>query len=111
MLMLATPAKAPFSAQGWILELKYDGFQVLASERRKRVRLESRSGRDMTAEFPELTAALRTLRHDVVIDGELVTCDDRGCPLLGRLGQRARLRRPDRIGVAAAKDPAAIFAF
>ncbi|MGZ5121754.1 MAG: ATP-dependent DNA ligase [Burkholderiales bacterium] len=110
-LMLATPAKVPFSAQGWIFELKYDGFRVLASKKGKRVRLESRNGRDMTAEFPELAAAMRTLRHDVVIDGELVICDDRGCPQFARLGQRARLRRPDRIGVAAAKDPAAIFAF
>ncbi|HEV7391478.1 MAG TPA: hypothetical protein VGO08_07530, partial [Burkholderiales bacterium] len=50
------------------------------------------NGQDMTAEFPELAAAMRTLRHDVVIDGELVICDPRACPQFSRLGQRARLR-------------------
>ncbi|MDB5927090.1 MAG: ligase [Betaproteobacteria bacterium] len=109
--MLATPANVPFSAQGWIFELKYDGFRVLASKRGKRVRLESRNGRDMTAAFPELVAAMRTIQRDLVIDGELVICDERGCPQFARLGQRARLRRPDRIDEAAAKNPAAIFAF
>jgi bifunctional non-homologous end joining protein LigD len=110
-LMLATPANVPFSAQGWIFELKYDGFRVLASKRGKRVRLESRNGRDMTAAFPELVAAMRTIQRDLVIDGELVICDERGCPQFAKLGQRARLRRPDRIDEAAAKNPAAIFAF
>jgi ATP-dependent DNA ligase len=65
----------------------------------------------MTAEFPELVAAMRTIQRDLVIDGELAICDDRGCPQFARLGPRARLRRPDRIDEAAAKDPAAIFAF
>jgi bifunctional non-homologous end joining protein LigD len=30
--MLATSAKAPFSAKGWLFELKYDGFRCLASK-------------------------------------------------------------------------------
>jgi bifunctional non-homologous end joining protein LigD len=28
--MLATPAARPFNRPGWIFELKYDGFRVLA---------------------------------------------------------------------------------
>jgi bifunctional non-homologous end joining protein LigD len=78
-LMLATPAKAPFAAQGWIFELKYDGFRCLTTKRSNRKKLESRRGRDMAASFPEVVDALRAMPRDFVIDGELVICDERGC--------------------------------
>jgi bifunctional non-homologous end joining protein LigD len=86
-LMLATPAKAPFAAPGWIFELKYDGFRCLTTKRGQRVKLESRRGRDMAASFPEVVEALRAIPHDLVIDGELVICDARGCPQFERLSK------------------------
>jgi hypothetical protein len=67
--MLATAAKAPFAAPGWIFELKYDGFRCLMTKRGQRVELESRRGRDMAASFPEVVEALRAIPHDFVIDG------------------------------------------
>jgi bifunctional non-homologous end joining protein LigD len=109
--MLAAAAKAPFSGAGWIFELKYDGFRSLTIKHGNRVRTLSRTGRDMAAEFPELVAEARARAHDFIIDGELVICDEHGCPQFDRLNGRARLRRPDRVRSAAAADPAAIFAF
>jgi hypothetical protein len=61
-LMLAIPAKAPFSAQGWVYELKYDGFRCLASKVDERVRLLSRNGNDMADRFPEVAEAMRAIR-------------------------------------------------
>lgn len=52
----------------------------------ERVRLESRNGRDMAASFPEVVEALRAIPCDLVIDGELVICDERGRPQFERLG-------------------------
>jgi ATP-dependent DNA ligase len=73
-LMLATPGKL-FSATGWIYELKHDGFRCLITKRGDAVRLESRSGRDMSPCFPELVDELRPIRADFVADSERV------CPI------------------------------
>ena len=65
--MLATPGKLA-SWKGWIYELKYDGFRCLLSKYRKIVRLESRSGRDMSECFPELVDEIRPISQDFVAD-------------------------------------------
>ena len=109
-LMLATPGKL-FSEAGWIYELKYDGFRCLVSKHRGIVRLESRSGRDMSACFPELIEEIQPIRHDFAADSELVVLDDRGCPQWDRLAKRHAQQAPAAINRAAATDPAAIFAF
>jgi len=110
-VMVATPGKL-FAGRGWIFELKYDGFRCLASTRRGiGVRLESRNGRDMTACFPELAEELAAIDADLVVDGEVVICDEMGRPQWNRLHKRHMLRNPRRIATAATADPACIFAF
>ena len=37
--MLATLAEKPFSREGWLFEIKYDGIRVLASRRESQVEL------------------------------------------------------------------------
>jgi bifunctional non-homologous end joining protein LigD len=109
-LMLATPGKL-FSTRGWIYELKYDGFRCLVSKRGDVVRLESRGGRDMSAQFPELVSEIRPIPQDFVADGELVILDDQGRPQWDRLHTRHTLRHPRRIQESVTRNPAAIFAF
>jgi ATP-dependent DNA ligase len=110
-LMHPTPGKL-FAGRGWIFELKYDGFRCLASSRRGAgVRLESRNGRDMTACFPEIAEELAAIDADLVLDGELVICDEMGRPQWQRLRKRHMLRNERRIAAAAAADPACIFSF
>jgi ATP-dependent DNA ligase len=54
-------------------ELKWDGFRVGVVCREGDVRLWSRNGKDFTAKFPDVQAALETqLPTDCVLDGELV---------------------------------------
>ena len=110
-LMLATPAKAIFSAPGWIFELKHDGFRCLVTKRGRQVRLESRNGRDLGSYFPELVDEIRPIRADFVADSELVVLDEQGRPVWERLKARHALKEPRSIAQAAAQDPAAIFAF
>jgi bifunctional non-homologous end joining protein LigD len=108
-LMLATPARAPFSRKGWLFELKYDGFRTLAIKDRSGARLLTRRGIDLSRAFPELIVRLERL-PDVVIDGELVMLDEAGYPrferLLGRVSMRRRLVK--RVGTGGT---AAIIAF
>lgn len=104
-------AGKPFSAPGWVFELKYDGFRCLALKDGDQVRLLSRNGRDMAAAFPELVADLQTIQTDFAIDGELVILDELGRPLFQRVSRRALMRTPRSIERAAVGEPAAIIAF
>jgi bifunctional non-homologous end joining protein LigD len=54
---LATLAR-PFNREGWIFELKYDGFRMLATHQGDQARLISRRGTDYSDRFPELIAEL-----------------------------------------------------
>ena len=73
-------------------ELKHDGFRMIARKEGDHVRLWSMNGRDWSAEFVAITAALRELPEDFVLDGEAVLHCSQGLPdfhgLLGRGGQR-----------------------
>ena len=110
--MLAETGDAPFTRAGWLFELKYDGYRLLASVSHGEAQLVTRSGRDVTRAFPEIARALRHLPLDhVVVDGEVVVHDERGLPSFQRLQQRGRLRRPLEIQLAAAEQPATLYLF
>lgn len=69
---------------------KLDGYRVIAFIRSGRLYLQSKSGADLTAHFPELQATAAGLVEDVVVDGELVVLRD-GRLDFAALQQRARL--------------------
>ncbi|MBC3194238.1 DNA ligase [Pseudonocardia sp. C8] len=87
--MLATPGPLP-TGPGWSFEVKWDGMRVLAEvadgDDGPALRLRTRSGRDVTANFPEL-ADLVDLAPDVVLDGEIVLLDG-GVPSFAALAHR-----------------------
>ncbi|HEX6589910.1 MAG TPA: DNA ligase D, partial [Longimicrobiales bacterium] len=92
--MLATAGAEPFTRAGWLFELKYDGYRLLAGRDVRGVRLQSRNGRDLTGVFPDVARALERLPFErFVIDGEVVVHDDAGMPSFQRLQQRAQLNR------------------
>jgi bifunctional non-homologous end joining protein LigD len=101
----------PFSQPGWLFELKYDGFRMLAERRAGTPRLLYRSGHDATAIFPEIARAVAALPCDLVLDGEAVSLDETGRPVFQLLQRRAlRTRRID-VEQAAVATPATFFAF
>ena len=59
-------------------ETKWDGFRLVAEVRRDSVRLFSRNGVEVTARYPSIAQALRTITEHCVIDGELVALDAKG---------------------------------
>ncbi len=74
--MLATLVPEPFERPGWVYEEKYDGERILAYKEGSRVRLLSRNGRDNTARFAQIAAAIRSLGPaTLVLDGEVVAFD------------------------------------
>jgi ATP-dependent DNA ligase len=102
-------AKA-FNAAGWIWELKHDGYRALLVKDGDRLNLFTRRGNDLLSFFPEVAADLRKL-PDCAIDGELVVLDEHGKPEFHQLRGRCAMKDPQRVGLAAASKPAAVFAF
>ncbi|MFI7407932.1 non-homologous end-joining DNA ligase [Streptomyces sp. NPDC049627] len=71
--MLATLTNTPFSDPAWIYERKYDGERCLGARDGAGTRMLSRSGRSLTATYPEAADALaRQPCDDFVVDGEVV---------------------------------------
>jgi len=83
--MLATPGALPTGPE-WVYEVKWDGMRLLADVTDGVLRLATRSGRDVTADFPEL-AGLTAIAPDVVLDGEVVLLED-GVPSFAALAER-----------------------
>jgi bifunctional non-homologous end joining protein LigD len=110
--MLAQPADAPFRAEGWLFELKYDGYRLIARKEGARVTLQYRRGGDATALFPEVARAVAALPVErAVLDGELVVLDGAGRPDFQALQGRGRLQRAIDVAAAAVTRPATYFAF
>jgi bifunctional non-homologous end joining protein LigD len=90
--MLARLARLPPDQGNYAFEIKWDGVRALAYVAAGSVRLESRAGRDISAQFPEGEALGAQLgNRQAVLDGELVAFDDAGRPSFQRLQGRIHL--------------------
>src|SRR4051812_9062367 len=79
--MLATLSEHVPAGEGWLYEVKWDGYRALARlSAGEGVTLTSRRGNDLTSRFPSVASALpRAVRSpDCVLDGEVCALDARG---------------------------------
>ncbi len=87
--MLATLSELPRDEDRWGFEVKWDGIRSLVSVSGGRVHIEARSGRDVTARYPELRDLGRAMGTTAaILDGEIVALDDTGRPSFERLQRR-----------------------
>ncbi|HET9875882.1 MAG TPA: ATP-dependent DNA ligase [Mycobacterium sp.] len=93
--MLATHGSvADMHSATWAFEGKWDGYRLLVEADHGAVRLRSRSGRDVTGEYPQLRSVAADLAdHHVVLDGEIVAPDRSGVPSFTALQNRVRSTR------------------
>jgi DNA ligase D-like protein (predicted ligase)/DNA ligase D-like protein (predicted polymerase)/DNA ligase D-like protein (predicted 3'-phosphoesterase) len=93
--MLATHGPvAKLTASQWAFEAKWDGYRLLVDADHGEIRLRSRSGRDITKEFPQLRSiAVDLADHHAVLDGEVVALDASGVPRFSEMQNRARATR------------------
>ena len=111
-VMLTESAESAFTKEGWIFELKLDGYRLLAGKSKGEVTLMTRNGNDYTAVFPEIARAFHALPYDhFVIDGEVVVLDAQGKPSFSLLQKRGRLTSELEIKRAAVELPTSFFAF
>lgn len=85
--MLATLVPQPPSGDGWVHEIKWDGFRTLTRIRAGEPEMWSRRGQDLTARFAQISRALpRAVRTpECVLDGEVCALDEAGRPGFGLL--------------------------
>ena len=122
--MLAQLTDEPFDRDGWLFELKYDGYRILAAKdqtddtrpdpfgKRPAVRLSTRNGQRVESVFPEVTRTLAAIPFDrLILDGEVVVLDDAGRPSFSLLQQRAQTRNRFEIERATVANPVTYMAF
>jgi DNA ligase D-like protein (predicted ligase) len=61
---------------GWIREIKLDGYRTIAFKNAGKIQLRSRNDNDMAARYPAIAKALSKLPEDTIVDGELVALDE-----------------------------------
>ncbi|HEV2413166.1 MAG TPA: non-homologous end-joining DNA ligase [Candidatus Dormibacteraeota bacterium] len=93
---LETRLPAPDEAYGF--EFKWDGIRAVAYVDGGRVRLQSRTGEDITPRYPEIHPMGRALGSaEVILDGEIVALDARGRPSFEEIQQRMGLTAENEI--------------
>ncbi|MDT0117766.1 ATP-dependent DNA ligase [Microbacterium sp. PRF11] len=111
----ATPGLARAAAERWgraWVEMKWDGIRGIGLWDGERLRLRSRNGNDLTAAYPELTAAdLELGPAPAVFDGEIVALDDQGRPSFPLLQKRMNLAQPREIEREAKRTPVQLYLF
>lgn len=69
------------AGEEWLHEIKFDGYRLLAIKNSgSDIHIRSRNDTNFSARFPAITAALRALPNETVIDGELVALNEKGLP-------------------------------
>lgn len=78
--MLCTLTDEPFDRDDWLFEVKWDGYRAIGTKHKDEITLYSRNDLDFSLKYPPIAEALRTLKHDVILDGEIVLVDEDGVP-------------------------------
>jgi len=79
--MKALLVRNPPPRDGWMFEIKWDGYRAISVKSGGRVRLFSRRHRDITHDFETIARAVESLpAKSLVLDGEIVALDEHGWP-------------------------------
>ncbi|HXP83698.1 MAG TPA: DNA ligase D [Bryobacteraceae bacterium] len=102
----------PPAAPGWLYEVKWDGVRALCTVEDGALKMRSRNGHAIDAQYPELSILPRQLHaRSAVIDAEIAALDERGVPSFERLQPRIMVTGESAIATAARRQPAVLFAF
>ncbi|HVF12718.1 MAG TPA: non-homologous end-joining DNA ligase [Actinomycetota bacterium] len=90
--MLATLGEEPFDSKEHLFEIKWDGVRTLCFCDSDETRLYSRTGREVTHQYPEFKDLHKKLKvTDAIFDGEIVAMDSNLKPSFELLQQRINL--------------------
>jgi len=93
--MKAQLVENAFDDDRWLFEVKWDGIRLVSFLDNGTVSLQTRAGRAVDAEYPQLQAISRLVTaRQAVLDGEVVVLDDEGRPSFQLLQNRGTEPRP-----------------
>ena len=78
--MLATITRTPFDNEDWLFEIKWDGYRAIAEIKKGKIKFYSRNGTDFSKRFPAIYMALMKIRHEAILDGEIVLLNEKNLP-------------------------------
>jgi bifunctional non-homologous end joining protein LigD len=111
--MLATSRATPPPDDGnWALEMKWDGVRALAFVESGRVRLMSRTERDITVTYPELAGLSHATAHkQLLLDGEIVVFGADSWPEFEALQSRMHVSSAAQAKLLAGQNPVTYLVF
>jgi bifunctional non-homologous end joining protein LigD len=111
--MLATLSRElPRDDERWGFEFKWDGVRALVFVEDGHVRVQGRSQRDFTGQYPEVRGLAAALAgRDVVLDGEVVALGPDGTPSFQVLQRRMHVVSPHDVHTRMADTPVIFMAF
>jgi len=78
---LATAAKQPPASEGWLWDLKFDGYRMMTRIEGSDIRLLTKGGHDWSGRLPQLRQAVSRLEvQNAWLDGEIVVLNAAGLP-------------------------------
>lgn len=83
--MLATLIDKPFDKEGWLYEIKWDGYRTVAFCNKNKVELKSRNDKSFNEKFYPVLKAVQQWNIKAIIDGEVVVLDKNGKSNFGAL--------------------------
>jgi bifunctional non-homologous end joining protein LigD len=83
--MLATLIDKPFDEDGWIYEIKWDGYRAMALCNKPKLELLSRNNKSFDEKFYPIYDAIKALGLHAVLDGEIVVLNSSGVSSFGAL--------------------------
>jgi bifunctional non-homologous end joining protein LigD len=93
--MKATLGSLPAADDGWAYEIKWDGHRTLAHVTADGTRLQTTSGHDSTARWPDVAAIGDSVNAaSVILDGEMLVIGDDGRPSFDLVQRRDPARHP-----------------
>jgi bifunctional non-homologous end joining protein LigD len=76
--MLATLTDKAFDEDGWLYEVKWDGYRALAYCNGNEADMMSRNNKSFNQKFYPVLEALKAWNVHAVVDGEIIVADDKG---------------------------------
>jgi bifunctional non-homologous end joining protein LigD len=110
--MLAISGELPTDDSQWAYEMKWDGIRAIANVADGAVTLVTRTGRAVSASYPELQGMAGALGgHQAVLDGEIVAFGGAAWPSFEVLQQRMNVSSASQVRQLAAEIPVTYLAF
>jgi len=83
--MLCKLKATPMDNDQFLYEVKWDGYRIISYVSNGKVLLASRSGLNYTSKYPTVVQALKRLKRNIVLDGELIAINQAGKIDFGQL--------------------------